>query len=423
MMVTDIDPAERKPPEDRSYFFLSYAHSPPLEGDGQKDHDKDVREFFHDLTDAVTSRASPHSGIIRGSFDQDFPVGPDWLHYFSRALGAAEVFVPLYSPGYFARSWPGREWACFYQRMVIADLEDPVRRFAPVLWTPLQAQHNLPGLRAAMEIGAAEPEYEKSGLRALLRIEPYRDLYRAAENKLAERVVALAEGSPLAPSAVPDIDEIKSAFQPEARLAVFAVAVAAPIFRAVPAGSDPGCYADNSIRWQPFPGQEFLLAEYVQGVAERLAFEVEFTSPEDACDPVVGRPGIILIDPWFIVDDEGSALRSVLRKLPPWVLPLVVLGSPHDKRACRLAEQVRDMLSPAGAPPVESSRRAGRCVSSPEEFAAALPALIAEAERRYLRHANGLVPLGLPGGRPRLSGAAQWDTPASAPDSAGETPD
>jgi len=417
--VTDVDRTERKPPQERSYFYLSYAHSPPLAGDLQEDPDEYVRQFFDDLTDAVSNHASPGSGLIPGFFDQDIPVGSDWKESLSRALGAAEVFVPLYSPGYFARSWPGREWACFHRRMELAGLKEPERRFAPVLWTPLSDQRELPDLRAALEVGASESEYEKSGLRALRRM--YRNSYYTVVDQLAERVVAVAERSPLAPSAVPDIDEMKSAFRPEARLAKFAVAVAAPTQRTVPAGGDPGCYGDSSIKWRPFPGQELSLAEYARQVAERLDFEVEFTSLDEACDPAAGRPGIVLVDPWFIADDHGRGLLSVVRRLPPWVLPLLVLGSPDDMLAGRLAEKARGMLSPAGALPAESSRRASRSVGSLKDFVALVPALVAEAERRFL---SGHAPLGQRGARrPRLSDAARPDRPTSAPHPAGESPD
>jgi FxsC-like protein len=426
--VTDVDSTEEKLPEGGSYFFLSYARSAPLAGDWPADPDLNVRQFFDDLTDAVNSHASKDSGLIPGFFDQDIPVGADWNESVSRALGAAEVFVPLYSPGYFARSWPGREWACFHRRMELAGLKAPERRFAPVLWTPLPDQRELqwdqpqlPDLRAALEVGASESEYEKSGLRALRRIS--RNSYYTVVDQLAERVVTLAERSPLPPSAVPDIHEMKSRFHPEASLAEFAVAVAAPTQRAVPAGSDPACYADSSIQWRPFPGQELSLAECARRVAERLDFAVEFTSLGEACDPAAGRPGIILIDPWFIADDHGRALQSAVRRLPPWVLPLLVLSSPAGMRAGRLAEKVKGMLSQAGAMPAESSRRASRSVSSLKDFIAVVPALVAEAERRFLRHGGGQAPSGHSGGRRRLSDAAHSDTPTSAPHPAGEAPD
>ncbi len=417
--------AGERQPGRGSYFFLSYAHSPPLEGDQRADPDRYVRQFFGDLTDAVSCQASPRSGLIPGFFDQQIPVGSDWKKSLSQAIGAAEVFVPLYSPGYFARSWPGREWACFYRRLELAGLEDPVRRFAPVLWTPLwEEEEDLPGFRAALEVGASEPEYEKSGLRTLLRLTPYRDSYYAVVNQLAERIVTLAEESPLDPSVVPDIDEMKSAFRPEVRLAVFTVAVAAPTRRTVPAGRDPGCYGEHGTQWRPFQLQEAALAEYAKRVAERLDFGVDLIAIEEAGEIDAGRPGIILIDPWFIAGSNGMRiLRSTARQMPRWVLPLLVFATPAGPRTSELAQQVRDILSAAGALRTESSRRAARGVSSLEDFVSIVPVLVAEAERQYLRHGSGPAPSVRPGARPRLGGAPRLDAPVHAPDHEGEAPD
>jgi FxsC-like protein len=422
--VTDLYNGNRELSETRSYFYLSYAHAPPLEDDQLADPDENVREFFDDLAMAVSRHASPGSGLAPGFFDKDIPVSSDWRESLSQALNTAEVFVPLYSPGYVARSWPGREWACFYERMIQVGLRSPRQRFVPVLWSPIRGQHEPPDLDAALAAGASVSEYEKSGLLALLTINQYHDSYHRIVNKLAKKVVALAEGPPLAPSRVLDIDRMKRPFGPDTPLAVFALAVAAPTRGTVPVGGDPDRYTDSHTGWRPFPGQKLTLAEYARQAAERLDFEVEFTSLEEICDPVTGKPGIVLIDPWFIAEaGQRAALKSTLEGLPRWVLPLLVHGPPADPQSRRLAMQVKDMLRGAGALPAESSRRASRSVSSLEAFAAVVPALVAEAERRYLRHGGGYVPLAQPGGRLRLRDAPRPETPDSAPQPAGDTPD
>jgi len=83
----------------------------------------------------------------------------------SHALSTAEVFVPLYSPGYFARSWPGREWASFERRMTDSGVQNPLERFAPVLWIPLPPGHDETGLTEALELGAGQDGYAENGLR------------------------------------------------------------------------------------------------------------------------------------------------------------------------------------------------------------------------------------------------------------------
>jgi FxsC-like protein len=205
------------------------------------------------------------------------------------------------------------------------------------------------------------------------------------------------------------------------------VEVAAPTTQTVPAGGDPHRYGKNSTDWRPFPEQELALAEYARQVAERFDFEVRVSEiksqpskPEVSDDvgiPRLGKrkPGILLIDPWFVADGDGErGLKSAVEHLPRWVLPLVASDQPDDKRTAELVERVRTMLNAAGALPTESSRRASRGVGSLDAFVATVRELVAEAERQYLRYSSG--PPG-PGRskRPRLGGAG-WPT---APKSAG----
>jgi len=407
-----------------AYFFLSYAHSPPIADYPEDDPDRLVREFFGDLVVAVRRHASPLSGLIPGFFDQEIPVGSNWKESVRQALGLAQVFVPLYSARYLAKSWPGREWACFRRRVELAGLPDPERRFVPVLWAPLSETQDPPGLHEALALGADEPAYAENGLRALLKIGPYRDSYQTVLDLVAKQIVVLAENSPIRPSEVPDIDEMKSAFMPESPLAVFAIETAAPALRTAVGGRDPRTDGTSSPEWRRFPRQELPLAEYAKQVAERFDFKVEVSEIMTVSDPRTRRPGIILIDPWFIADKSGrSALESAVENLPRWVLPLLVLDQPSDARTKELADQVRDILRAADALPTESSRRGASGVSSLDEFLFVVRLLVTEAERQYLRYRSGQVPSPPSSNRPRLGRPTRPDGPASTPDSLGEAPD
>jgi FxsC-like protein len=329
---------------------------------------------------------------------------------------------------------PGREWECFRQRMEDMGLPDPQQRFTPVLWTPLrETQHPVAGLEAALALGADMPGYVENGLRALLKIGWYRDSYEAVVNRLAERIVVLAENLPIQPYEVQDIDEMTSPFSPDSRLAVFSIETAAPTTSTVAAGHDPSGYGEDSADWRPFPRQELPLAEYARQVAERLDFRAEVSGIMAVRDKSVRRPGIILIDPWFVADDNGrSALESAVDELPRWVLPLLVVDQPGDPRTQKLAGQVRDILAAAGALPTDSSRRAAEGVSSLSEFVSIVRVLVAEAEKQYLRYRSGRYRDGQAspsGNRPSLRRPVRRDEPgsqpsepASRPDSLGETP-
>jgi FxsC-like protein len=395
----------------RSYFFLSYAHSPPLAGTLQADPDQWVRTFYRDLTESVDHLASKPR-LAPGFLDQDIPPGASWKASLTRALSAAEVFVPLLSPGYFARSWPGREWACFSRRLSLAQVAEPDRRFMPVLWIPLQEQQDLSGRRddaltlGAATLGAASSGYAENGLRTMLRLAPYRSSYHQIVQRLAADIVHLAENEPLPPSQAPDISEVQSAFPRDANGVVFAVTVAAPSRTDLPAGCDRVGYGDRDVDWLAYPDDQTLpLAEYAAQVAEQLDFAVIVAGVEKTGDLSSTMPGVILIDPWFAASDRGlSALRSLASKLPHWVLPLLVLDPLAGPRATELAALVRAVLGDAAATHTETARLAMTGVTTLKEFISVMPILVAEAERQYLRRGPVHRSIARPGSRLRLAG-------------------
>lgn len=420
----------------RPYFVLSYAHSDPLAGRPRENPDDLVGKFFSDLANAVGRLGSWSPGTVPGFYDQDIPLGADWKESFSRALGAAQVFVPLYSAAYIGKSRPGQEWACFRRRLQLAGLKNPSRRFVPVLWTPLSEAIRPGWLEEAITIGADAPGYTEDGLRALLRIGSYRSSYQAVVDTVARHIVSIAEEAPIGPSEVPDIDEMTSPFVTEQHLSVFAIETAAPTASTVVPEYDPRGYGDRGSDWRPFSEQKSSLAEYAGQISRRLDFKPEISDIRQVSDPRARRPGIILIDPWFIADDAGRrALESAVENLPRWVLPLVVFDHSGDASTQKLADQVREILGAAGALPTDSARRAAQGVSSLDEFVSIMRVLVAEAERQYLRYRNRQYQSGpvislRSGTRPSLRGPVRPDEEASAPDRPasprspwGDTPD
>jgi FxsC-like protein len=385
------------------YFFLSYARSDPLAGQPGKNPDHLVERFYRDLTEAVQRRASQAAGVASGFFDQRIPVGSDLKQSITKALSATQVFVPLYSVGYLTNSWPGREFAFFRRRVEQAGGPNPARRLVPVLWAPLAGVDEPPGLREELASGG-EPDYAENGLRALLKLRSYNDLYLAVVNQIAKRIVDLAESDPIdpvEPSLVPDIETVQSEFSPDAPLAVFDIEVAAPTTADERADGSPGTYGDTALAWRPFTGQGLPLAEYARQITERFDFDPRVSEVRTAGDTARQRPGIIIIDPAFVADERRHAEFRSLAKFPRWVLPLVVLGQPRDQRTRELAAEVRAILD-ADELPTESARRGARGVESLAEFVAIVPLLVAEAERQYLRHRAGRVPSPRSAGRLRL---------------------
>ena len=415
-----------------SYFFLSYAHSPPLagalSGDLPDAPDKWVRDFYGHLSIAVQARAARGSALVPGFFDQKIPIGSDWKATLSTALGTAEVFVPLYSPEYLSMSWPGREWACYEQRLMAAGVPDPLQRFAPVLWIPLPSGQEPRGLQEAKSLvpSTAGDHYRQNGLRALLRLTPYQSSYRLIVDQLAEHIVQLAEKSPIEPSAVPDIDQVESVFNPAANAAVFAVVVAAPARSGAPAGSDPSAYGPTGGAWRPFAReQELSLAEYARLLAEQLDNAVLITEIDKAGDMLGRMPGVVLIDPWYLGSERSlSGFREFARGLPPWVLPIII-PAPGAEQLTRQAQAILEKTRSSGSEFREirnsgpdPARRALAGVSSLRDFVTLMPYLVTQAERVYLRLGGPVQrPTARLGSRPRLlridSAAARTATESS----------
>jgi FxsC-like protein len=371
----------------QSYFWLSYAHSLPLAEGQLTPVDARVKAFFDDLSEAVRRRAR-QSHLATGYFDQEVPFAPgDRKAALERAIGAAEIFVPLYSPGYLARSWPGREWACFEQRMLTARVQDPLHRFAPVLWVPLPPGSDPPGLSRALNLvpRAAALAYAQNGLLALMRLAAYRANYALVVDQLAALVVQTAEEAPVGPSPVPDISQVQSPFTPASDAAVFVVWVAAPALHEATEGSNRVAYGASASAWRPFAReQELSLADYAAMAAEQLDFAVQVIDIGKP-DGLPGHaPGVTLIDPWYIADSRRlTILRQVASALPPWVLPVLVPDARGDTDSVLLAENVRLLLGHAQSEP---ARQALSGVTSLLSFTRLMPFLVNEAERAYLKY-------------------------------------
>src|SRR4051812_44361657 len=118
----------------RCLFFLSYAHSAPLAtmGDTNSDADVWVRRCFADLSEAVAGLLGADPATV-GFVDYLVEPGTDLKAMLTEKLGKAEVFVPLYSPGYFNKAWPIRERAVFLERLRRVFVDRPEQARAHIL--------------------------------------------------------------------------------------------------------------------------------------------------------------------------------------------------------------------------------------------------------------------------------------------------
>jgi FxsC-like protein len=377
-----------------SYFYLSYAHSLPLAVSNIGPPDARVHSFYRDLARAVQRHARlPH--LVAGYFDQELPLGPeDRKRALESAIGAAEVFVPLCSPSYITRSWTGRELACFEQRMTAAGISDPMARVVPVLWTPPQpgqilaepadAEHLVPSATAA--------DYVENGLVGLMRLAPYRQSYELVVDRLAGRIVRIAEAAPVRPSPVPDISQVQSKFKPEPGAAIFIVAVAASSRHEAAYGSNQMTYGPSGSSWRPFEWNlEFSLADYAAVAAEQFSF-VAKVAELDETSLFSRAPGVVLIDPWYAADERHlRTLSRVIEHLPTWIFPVLIPDIRGGQRVQDLASSIRKLIKTSEFRP-DSAELAIGGVRSHSEFVNLMPYLIHDAQRNFLKNANDPSP-------------------------------
>ena len=174
------------------------------------------------------------------------------------------------------------------------------------------------------------------------------------------------------------------------------IVVAAPTRATAPLGRSGAWYGEDSTDWRPFGDRERLrLADYAVAVAERLNLSTSLLSVGEAADAIGDSPAVVLIDPWIMIESKGAesvALRDLRRLFSgyrrQWTAPLIVVGpedAESDARQRQLVDRAERILGEVGAPSAESAWRVGGVVTSIDGFVQAMPALVAEAERRYLR--------------------------------------
>jgi hypothetical protein len=378
------------------YFFLSYPRLPPLPRVPGVDvadlPDEWVRAFYDDLTEAVSARAGA-SPLLPGFLDLGASSAAAQRAELIDGLSTAEVFVPLLSPEYARRSWPRQEWASFEHRAERAQVADPLRRAAPVLWVPMAPGEHPAALAAALSMarGAERQPYAENGLRALLRLPRYRDAYLEILGRVAARVVSLAEESPIGPSPADDPACADSGLGREAKTPPFVVVVAA----AAEAGAGHGDGDGLGARF----------AEYAQLVAEQQGFAVVRPQFEKSDELLQRAPGVVLIDPALVAGNPGrDQLNALIGELPSWVLPVIVSGEDGGQDNAAEVRRLLESTYNGGKSHPDTVRRGFRGVGSLREFILLMPSVVGHAEREYLRHGPIQRSVSGPAFRPRLAG-------------------
>jgi FxsC-like protein len=428
--VTGVAYSGEPPPRGRAtpapFFFLSYAHTPrwdPL--DTPRDPDKWIAEFFDELCEHVsmlTDEIDLPAGSPVGFMDREMRAGSNWPDRLAIALANCKVFVPLYSPRYFASEDCGKEWFAFEQRSIrdVATRGESREAIVPAVWVPVRDAHlpevarNIQGRNPAL--GA---RYASDGLWGLIKLRRYRQEYEEAVYELAKSIVEAGHGSRLPPAAPAEYPELESAFGhtspvvPSGRR--IRLTVVAPDIHTLPNGRNPFHYGPRQRDWNPYrPECVIPLADHAAAVVRSLDYRTQIEVFDDASDRLISddsadQPGLLLIDPWATLDDQRRALLARLDYLgKPWIGAAVSWNHRDDETAANADELqagLTESLARRLAEAAKSSRAAARGLRDLEQFSAELPKIVRAATRQYLKWAPAHPPPGPTVPRPRLGGS------------------
>jgi hypothetical protein len=346
------------------YFFLSYAHSPTGPDREGAAADLWVTRFYQDLSDQVTRLARPGQGHEVGFMADHRPATEEWKARAAAALGAAEVFVQLYSPDYLLRPWPLGEWSTFRGRLAGLAAERGRGHVQPVWWVPLLSGQQTPELDQALELGANVPEYARNGLLAMCRLTIFRSQYATILHRLAQRIVTVAEKAPLPRVAAPVSIEFAP---PPSDQASFVIGVIA---------------SDED--WHPFANAGSLPAtDYAAQVAQRLGLGTYTVDLLENAEGLTSTAGIVLVDPSVLAVTGGrTRLLTTVKALPEWAV-LFVLAD--ERGPGYLADAVELLRGHQHV--VKSARTAA-------SFVQLMPQVVTQARRRFLGRAPMFPPHG-----------------------------
>ncbi|MFG3283501.1 TIR-like protein FxsC [Streptomyces sp. NPDC048111] len=402
---------------DGPYFFLS--HAPAVRGaGGGPDPDMWVARLFDDLCHDVAALTALPAGARCGFMDRGPRPGAGWSDELRDSLASCQVFVPLFSPRYFASELCGKQWYAFAQRAIHhrAATGRPAEAIVPALWVPVP-ERQLPHAAAQLALGADGPgeRYATDGLYGLIKLRLLADEYRRAVHHLARHIVGAARATRLGPGRPPDHRTLPSAFGAAPGPRPLRVTVAAPTRDALPEGRDGAYYGASPLDWNPYhPDTRRPLALVAEDIAGSLNYRPTLASFDEEHPPggpadSVPRPEILLVDRWALQDEDRRARLAALDAADrPWISVVVPWNrdDPQSSAATReltaRAEATLPFRTSHGRP---ACRAAAQGVESLDAFEELLPQVVEAAAQQYLRHAPAHPPTGrATGGRPRLTG-------------------
>ncbi|MFD0354461.1 TIR-like protein FxsC [Streptomyces sp. NPDC127110] len=428
----------RVPASVQPYFFLSYAHTPRF-GPGGPDPDMWVERLFRDLCSHIMALTDLPAGSEAGFMDREIRSGEGWSERLGAALATCRVFVPLFSPRYFASEMCGKEWFAFAQRTIqhgAVSNQPAAEAIVPALWVPVPPSQ-LPGPAERLQFNhnTFGERYVTDGLYGLIKLRGYAEQYEQAVYELARRIVRVAETVRLHPVRPLDYRVVPSAFghsggqgavpggSPSRTLHV---TVAAASRHDLPDGRSPEYYGESALDWNPYhPTSQRPVAYVAEDLVRNLNYQTTMSSFDDEAGHFDSkqpptRPEILIVDRWAVEDEQRrQRLAAFDQEHRPWINVVVPWNRyDHQSRAkeAELARRLEETLPVKMSQGRAACRAAANGVASMETLGQILPQVVEAAAQQYLRHAQVYLPAGNTSTeRPRLLGPMGMGGPPPLP--------
>jgi hypothetical protein len=200
------------------YFFLSYARTPPTDGDTEHP-DRNLVRFYQTLCRHIMQLTDLQEGIAPGYLDRRTRIGTAWETEVKRELATCQVLVPVYSPRFVNSVWCGKEWEAFERRQQAQRDRGTFtgNAIVPAVWVPLD-NGQLPTVLSAVQYRHEDMghPYDREGLYALMarkRNGPYAEATLA----IARSIVKVAQSSRLEPCTPELFDKLGNSFDDDAQ--------------------------------------------------------------------------------------------------------------------------------------------------------------------------------------------------------------
>lgn len=342
--------------------------------------------------------------------DREIRSGEGWSERLGEVLATCRVFVPLFSPRYFASEMCGKEWYAFAQRAIHyrARHNQPAEAIVPALWVPVPPSQ-LPGPAERLQFNHRDfgDRYVSDGLYGLIKLRLFAEEYERAVYELAKRIVNVADTMRIGAGRPVDYRLAPSAFgSPSSGVTgprPMQVTIAAATRHDLPEGRSVDYYGDNPQDWNPYhPAAARPLAYVAEDLVRSLNYQATIASFDEESGPPEGkqppsRPEILLVDRWALQDeDRRRRLAAFDAENRPWVTMVVPWNreDPQSRAAeAELTAKLEQTMPTKMRQGRAYCRAAARGVPSMEAFGQVLPQVVEAAAQQYLRHAAVYPPV------------------------------